>query len=70
MLNAICDNCFEFVFPGYWHFENGVRRVSEDVLLDPDGLHHVLALTVPVPLLTFLAGWSEEIILGTQLLSF
>ena len=43
-LNAICHNCFEFVFPGYWHFENGVRRVSEDVLLDPDGLPHVLAL--------------------------
>ena len=41
-------------------------RVSEDVLLDPDGLPHVLALAVP--LLTFLAGWSEEIILGTQLL--
>jgi len=35
-LNAICHNCFEFVFPGYWQFENGVRRVSEDVLLDPD----------------------------------
>ena len=68
MLNAICHNCFEFVFPGYWQFENGVRRVSEDVLLDPDGLPHVLALAVP--LLTFLAGWSEEIILGTQLLSF
>ena len=67
-LNAICHNCFEFVFPGYWHFENVVRRVSEDVLHDPDGLPHVLALTVP--LLTFLAGWSEEIILGTQLLSF
>ena len=43
------------------------RYCSEDVLLDPDGLPHVLALTVP--LLTFLAGWSEEIILGTQLLS-
>ena len=56
-LNAICHYCFEFVFPGYWHFENGVRRVSEDVLLDPDGLPHVLALAVP--LLTFLAGWSE-----------
>ena len=67
-LNAICHNCFEFVFPGYWHFENGVTRVSEVVLFDPDGLPHVLALTVP--LLTFLAGWSEEIILGTQLLSF
>ena len=40
-LNAICHNCFEFVFPGYWHFENGVRRVSEDVLLDPDGLPHI-----------------------------
>ena len=47
------DNCFEFVFPGYWNFENGVTRVSEDVLLDPDGLPHVLALDVP--LLTFLA---------------
>ena len=51
MPNAICHNCFEFVFPGYWHFENGVRRVSEDVLLD--GLPRVLALAVP--LLIF--GW-------------
>ncbi len=63
-LNAICHNCFEFVFPGCWHFENGVRRVSEDVLLDSDGL------ALAVPLLTFLAGWSEEIIFGTRLLSF
>ena len=53
-LNAICHNCFEFVFPGYWHFENGVTRVSEVVLFDPDGLPHVLALAVP--LLTFLSG--------------
>ena len=66
MLNAICHNCFEFVFPGYWHFENGVTRVSEVVLFDPDGLPHVLALAVPLP--TFLAGWSERIILGTTLL--
>ena len=47
MLNAICQNCFEFfefVFPGYWNLENSVTRVSEDVLLDPDGLPHVLAL--------------------------
>ena len=65
-LNAICHNCFEFVFPGYWHFENGIEKVSEDVLLDPDGLPLALA----VPLLTFLAGWSEEIILGTRLLYF
>ena len=62
MLNAICHNYFEFVFPGYWHFENGVRKVSEDVLLDPDGQPHVLALAVP--LLTFWARWSEGIILG------
>ena len=67
-LNAICHNCFEFVFPGYWHFENVVRRVSEDVLLDPDGLPYVLPLAVP--LLIFLAGRSEGIILGTRLLSF
>ena len=66
MLNAICHNCFEFVFPGYLHFENGVRRISEDVLLDPDGLPHVLVL--PVPLLIFLAVWSEGIILGSTLL--
>ena len=35
MLNAICHNCFEFVFPGYWHFENGVTRVSEHVSPSP-----------------------------------
>ena len=67
MLNAICQNCFEFfefVFPGYWNLENSVTRVSEVVLLDPDGLPHVLA----VPLPTFWAGWSEGIILGTTLL--
>ena len=37
---------FEFVYPGYWNFENGVTRVSEDVLLDPDGQPLVSA---PVP---------------------
>ncbi len=58
MLNAICHNCFEFVFTGYWYFENCVTRVSEVVLLDPDGLPHVLALAVPTP--TFWAGWSEH----------
>ena len=64
-LNAICHNCFEFVFPVYWHFENGVRRVSEDVLLDPDGLPHVLALAVP--LLMFLSApvhWIGDLGLG------
>ncbi len=53
-LNAICHNCFEFVFPGYWHFENGVRKVSEDVLLDHVRLPHVLVLTVH---LVNLLGW-------------
>ena len=33
------------------HFENGVTRISEDVLLDPDGLPHVLALTLSTLLL-------------------
>ena len=33
--------------PGYWHFESGEGRVSEDVLLDPDGLTHVLLLLSP-----------------------
>ena len=32
----------------YWHFENDVTRVSEDVLLDPDRLPHVLALAAPL----------------------
>ena len=48
MIIAISHNCFEFVFPGYWHCKNGVTRVSEDVLLDPDGLPHVLSLAVPL----------------------
>ena len=68
MLNAICHNCFEFVFPGYWHFENGVTRVSEDVLLDPDVLPHVLALAVS--LLIHLAGWLEGIILRSFYLKY
>ena len=54
MLNAICHKCFVLFFTGYWHFENGATRVIEDVLLDPDGLLHVLALDVP--LLMLLAG--------------
>ena len=33
--------------------KNGVTRVSEYVLLNPDGLHHALALAVPMP---FFAG--------------
>ena len=45
---------------GYLHFESGVIRVIEDVLLDPDGLPYVLALVVP--LLMFLAGYVEGII--------
>ena len=45
---------FVIFFPGYWHFENAVTIVNEDVLLDPDGLPYVLALAVP--LLIFLAG--------------
>ena len=39
---------------------NGATRVIEDVLLDPDGLPHVLALAVP--LLILFAGWVEGII--------
>ena len=29
MLNAICHNCFEYIFPGYWHFKNGVTKVMD-----------------------------------------
>ena len=47
-LNAICHNCFEFVFPGYWHFENGVRKVSEDVLMD-----YLMSLLLLSPCLHF-----------------
>ena len=57
---VIINNCFEFVFYGYWHFENGGTRISEDVFLDPDGLPHVLDLAVPLQM--FLAGWLEGII--------
>ena len=44
-------------FTAYWHFENGITRFMEDVLLDPHGLPHVLALAVP--LLIFWARWVE-----------
>ena len=40
--------------------KNGVTRVIEYVLLNPDGLHHALALAVPMP---FFAGWLEGFIL-------
>ena len=46
-------------FTAYWHFENGVTSVIEDVLLDPDVLTPVLALAFPM--LMFLAGWVEGI---------
>ena len=45
-----------FFFTGYWHFENGVTRFVEDVLLDPDGLPHVLDLVVHLVIFGFLGG--------------
>ena len=34
----------EFVYPGCWHFDNGATRKIDDVLLEHDGLPHVLNL--------------------------
>ena len=34
----------EFVYPGCWHFDNGATRKIDDVLLEYDGLSHVLPL--------------------------
>ena len=45
-----------------------VSRVSDDVLLDTDGLPKVLALAVP--LLILLAGWLEGIILRSFSLKY
>ena len=42
------------------HFIDAVN-MKFDVLIDPDGLPHVLAIAVPM--LMFLAGWVERIIL-------
>ena len=59
-----------FVFPGYWHLENGVRRVSEDVLLDPDGLPHVLVLVVLSGPIAFRAYVGSGLGLGLGLENF
>ena len=65
-MNAICHNYFAF-----FSLVTGIlkmKRVIEDVLLDPDGLPHVLALATP--LLMYLAGWVEEIILRSFYLKY
>ena len=41
------------------HFIDAVN-MKFDVLIDPDGLPHVLAIAVPM--LMFLAGWVERIL--------
>ena len=37
---------YKFDIPGCWHFENGATHIIEHVHHDPDGLLHVLVLTV------------------------
>ena len=36
----------KFDIPGCWHFENGATHIIEHVDHGPDGLLHVLVLTV------------------------
>ena len=36
----------EFVYPRYWHFDNGAASKFDDVILDHGGLSHVLPLAV------------------------
>ena len=43
---AFVTSCTEFVFPGYWHFDNGATIKINDVLLEYGGLPHVLPLAV------------------------
>ena len=40
MLNAICHNCFEYIFPGYWHFENGVTKVMDYLMSLQNKMKH------------------------------
>ena len=43
-------SCTEFVYPGWWHFDNCAISKFDDVLLELGGLPHVLPFAV---LLTF-----------------
>ena len=45
-----------FDIPGCWHFENGATHVSDYVHHDPDGLLHVLVLTVHLLLVLFITN--------------
>ena len=39
-------SCTKFVYPGWWHFDNGAISKFDDVLLELGGLLHVLPLAV------------------------
>ena len=39
-------SCTEFLYPGWWHFDNGAISKFDDVLLEHGGLPHVLPLAV------------------------
>ena len=43
---AFGPSCTEFVYPGWWHFDNGAISKFDDVLLELGGLPHVLPLAV------------------------
>ena len=43
---AFGPSCTEFVYPGSWHFDNGAKSKSDDVLTEHGGLPHVLPLAV------------------------
>ena len=44
--HAFGTNFTEFVYFGFWHFDNGGRSNFDDILLEHGGLLHVLPLAV------------------------
>ena len=46
MRPAFGPSCTEFVYLGYWPFDNGATRKIDDVLIEHGGLLHVLLLAV------------------------
>ena len=46
----------EFVYPGYWHFDNGAISKFDDVFIELGGLPHLLPLTVHLKFVVWTSG--------------
>ena len=44
--STFCPSCTEFVYPGFWHFDNGATSKIDVALTEHGGLLHVLPLAV------------------------